>query len=69
MWQVLLGVYFIVTILVVVLLWSSLVLAKRADRNNKSRVQPGTAFFVGDENNPSDNHVLELPTMNELSKK
>jgi hypothetical protein len=39
MWQVLLGIYVAVSTLSAILLWSSLVLAKKSDRNTESRLQ------------------------------
>ena len=41
MWQVLFGIYIVVIVLSVLLLWSSLVLAKKSDQTIESRLQPG----------------------------
>ena len=47
MWQVLLGIYLVVSVLSGILLWSSLVLAKKSDRNTETRLRPSTDLIVG----------------------
>jgi hypothetical protein len=49
MWQVLLGSYFVVSVLSGILIWSSLVVAKKSDRNTESRLQRMTGVTTGDE--------------------
>ena len=48
MWQVLLGIYLVVGGLSAILLWSSLVVAKKSDRNTESRMQRVTGASTGD---------------------
>ena len=69
MWQILSGIYFIVTILSAVLLWSFLVLAKKSDRNPERPTQPLTDLTIGDKDRPIDDQILELPTLNQFSEK
>jgi hypothetical protein len=52
MWQVLLGIYLVLTVLSAVVLWSALVLAKKSDRNAESRLQSMTGATAGGEREP-----------------
>ena len=69
MWQVLLGIYVAVSTLSAILLWSSLVVAKKSDRNTESRLQRMTGVTTGDEGDFIHNQSLELPTLSQLIKK
>ena len=69
MWQVLLGIYLVVGGLSAILLWSSLAVAKKSDRNTKSRLQRVTGASTGDQGDFILNQILELPTLSQLIKK
>jgi hypothetical protein len=68
MWQVLLGIYIVVSVVIVIMLWSSLVLAKRADHNTKTQTGPKADLIVGGVDSLIDNEILEAPALSELSK-
>jgi hypothetical protein len=63
MWQVLLGIYLIVMALSVVLLWSSLALAKRSDRNTKIGLQRMRSAIIRNEGELINNQPSKLPTL------
>jgi len=69
MWQVLLGIYLVVSGLSAILLWSSLVLAKKSDRNTGSRLQRVTKASTGDEGDFIHNQILKFPNLSQLIKK
>ena len=69
MWQVLLGIYIVVIVVIVIMLWSSLVLAKRADQIAKTRTRPKADLSVCGAKSPIDNEILEVPALSELSRK
>lgn len=69
MWQILLGIYLIVVVLVTVLLWSSLILAKRSDHNDHAHEQPRIDLTISDGFSSIHKRVLQLPALKELSKK
>jgi hypothetical protein len=69
MWQVLLGIYLVVGGLSAILLWSSLVVAKKSDRNTESRLQRVTGASTGDQGDFILNQILELPSLSQLIKK
>lgn len=56
MWQVLLGIYTIVILLSTVLLWSSLVVAKRSDWNTTGRLHPMIGLTANGEANTVGMH-------------
>lgn len=66
MWKILLGVYIVVIVLSAILLWSSLVLSKRADYKEEMHSRPGAGFKFGGKDNSTDNEVVELPATSEL---
>jgi hypothetical protein len=69
MWQVLLGIYIVVSVVIVIMLWSSLVLAKRADHNTKTQTGPKADLIVGGAKSPIENETLEVPALSEFSRK
>lgn len=48
MWQILLGIYIIVVTLSILVLWSSLVLARESDHKIEIRTRLMTGLTVGD---------------------
>ncbi len=69
MWQILFGIYIIIVILSVLFLWSSLVLAKRADQNGAHRTQPMEHLAMSHKISPADSRALKLPQLSHFSKK
>lgn len=69
MWQSLLGIYIIVGVLSGLLLWSSLVLAKRSDSKTGKRSQQKSDSVIYGESNRRISEVLELPTLSRISEK
>jgi len=69
MWQILLGIYLVVSVLSAILLWSFLVVAKKSDRNTESRLQRMTGATTGDEGDLIHNQIFELPPLSQLIKK
>ena len=69
MWQVLLGIYIVVIVVIVIMLWSSLVLAKRADHNTKTHPGPKADLSVCGAKSPRENETLEVPALSEFSRK
>ena len=68
MWQVLLGIYILIALLVTVFLWSSLVVAKRADRSARKHVHPMIELTM-EENSSAGRHAIGFPSVSELSEK
>lgn len=69
MWQVLLGIYIFVIILSAIILWASLVLAKRSENSPESRSQPMADSTVCDGDDLLDNQIVELPSVSQHSEK
>lgn len=69
MWQVLLGIYIVVTVVIVIMLWSSLVLAKRADHNTKTHPGPKADLSVCGVKSLRENETLEVPALSGFSRK
>ena len=69
MWQVLLGIYIVVIVVIVIMLWSSLVLAKRADHNTKTHPGPMADLSVCGAKSPIGNETLEVPALSVFSRK
>lgn len=69
MWQVLLGIYIVVIILSAVVLWATLVAARRAYQGSKSREPFRLDLTIGIEERLKENHAVKVPTFNELSEK
>jgi hypothetical protein len=63
MWHILLGIYLIFMVLSVVLLWSSLVLAKRSDRYTKIGLQRMKGSVTRDEGELINNQLSKVPTL------
>ena len=68
MWQVLLIVYFVVTLLCALLLWSALVVAKktRADQDTKTEKRPNMDLVIGSCNELREEQAVQLPPVSEL---
>jgi len=69
MWQVLLVIYIVLIILSAVLLWSALVVARRADHNTKTERRPSVNFTVGNKNEFKEEQAVQFPSVNDLSEK
>lgn len=68
MWQILLGIYIIFGVLGAIVLWSSLVVAKRSDRGPERRSQPMADLTMSEKSSLIDNEIFELPTPSHLSE-
>ena len=69
MWQVILGIYLIISILIGIFLWSSLVLAKKSDNKTESHYRSTADVTVKDKVNPIDDQLFQLPNFSQPSKR
>lgn len=67
MWQILLGIYIIIVLVSVLILWSSLVVAKRTDRNSERTSQSASDFAFDASDRRINRETIELVSLSRLN--
>lgn len=69
MWQVLLAIYIVAILLSSLIIWASLVRAKRADQKSENHPKPGTGLLTRNEEETFGDAVLKWPASGLRSKR